>query len=165
MNDNPEPAAIDAGSFWKTLGERPIGATVVTATGDDGPVGFLGLSAAHVSADPPTMLVSIGHKTGALASVLARRHFAVNFLPTGSTALAEAFGGRAGADARFVEGDWETLVTGAPVLKTALGAFDCRVEGLVERPGTSIVIGAVLAARARGQGAPLIFFRGKFLDG
>ena len=57
---------IDAKTFWRTLGERAIGATIVTAQGADGPAGFLGLSATHVCADPPSMLVSIDRKTSAL---------------------------------------------------------------------------------------------------
>jgi flavin reductase (DIM6/NTAB) family NADH-FMN oxidoreductase RutF len=63
-----------------TLGERAIGATIVTAQGADGPAGFLGLSATHVCADPPSMLVSIDRKTSALAAVLHGHHFAINYL-------------------------------------------------------------------------------------
>lgn len=161
---SPPVETIDARTFWQTLGERPIGATIVTADSDAGPVGFLGLSASHVSADPPTMLVSIDRKTSALAGVLSRRHFAVNFLPAEAGALTDAFSGRAGlagAD-RFVPGDWEVLATGAPVYKAALGVFDCNLDEVIERGAISICIGTVAAARARGEGAPLIFFRGKF---
>ena len=43
--------AIDAKAFWTTLGQRATGMTVVTADSDDGPTGFLGLSAAHVTAN------------------------------------------------------------------------------------------------------------------
>src|SRR5262245_56221659 len=57
--ERPSPKVIDAKTFWRTLGERAIGATIVTAQGADGPAGFLGLSATHVCADPPSMLVSI----------------------------------------------------------------------------------------------------------
>ena len=71
---------IDAKSFWRTLGERATGMTIVTADSDEGPTSF-GLSASHVTASPATMLVSIDRKTTALAGVASRRHFAVNFLP------------------------------------------------------------------------------------
>jgi hypothetical protein len=43
--ERPSPKVIDAKTFWRTLGERAIGATIVTAQGADGPAGFLGLSA------------------------------------------------------------------------------------------------------------------------
>src|SRR5215813_714586 len=117
---------IDGKAFWSALGQRATGMTVVTADSDEGPTGFLGLSAAHVTASPPTMVVSVDHKTSALAGIVSRRHFAVNFLPADATEVADAFAGRAGVSgaARFAPGAWQTLSTGAPVLRNALGAFD-----------------------------------------
>ena len=161
-----EPA-IDAKTFWRTLGERMTGVTIVTAQGADGPVGFLGLSASHVSADPPRMLVSIDRKTSALKAVLEKRHFAISYLPAGTAALADMFGGRAGVSGadRFEAGEWEALATGAPVFVRALGVFDCTVEEVVEHGDISIVIGRVMAARSRGEGEPLVFFRGKISGG
>jgi flavin reductase (DIM6/NTAB) family NADH-FMN oxidoreductase RutF len=155
--------AIDGKAFWTALGQRATGMTVVTADSDDGPTGFLGLSAAHVTASPPTMLVSVDHKTSALAGILSRRHFAVNFLPAEAARVADAFGGRAGVSgaARFVAGEWRVLATGAPVFCEALGAFDCIVDEIVERGDVSIVIGTVVAVASRGDGEPLVFFRGR----
>src|SRR5262245_65428772 len=75
----PTGKVIDVKTFWRTLGQRAIGSTIVTARGEDGPAGFLGLSASHICADPPLMLVSIDKRTSALAAVLAARHFAINF--------------------------------------------------------------------------------------
>jgi flavin reductase (DIM6/NTAB) family NADH-FMN oxidoreductase RutF len=154
---------LDVRAFWTTLGQRATGITVVTADSDDGPTGFLGLSAAHVTASPPTMLVSVDHKTSALAGIRSRRHFAINFLPSTAAAIADAFGGRAGVTgaARFTAGDWRVLSTGAPVFSDALGAFDCEVDQIVERGDVSIVIGKVVAVASQGDGEPLIFFRGK----
>lgn len=156
-------ADIDVRTFWQTLGERPIGATIVTAQGEAGPAGFLGLSASHITADPPTMLVSVGRKTSALRDILASRHFAVSFLAEGAEALVESFGGRTeekGAS-RFDPAKWTALETGAPVYRDALGAMDCRLEDTLERGDVVIVIGRVVAASARGEGAPLVLFRGK----
>lgn len=152
---------IDAGAFWRTLGERPIGATLVTAQGSEGPAGFLGLSAAHVTAQPPTMLVSVDRKTSALATLLEAGHYAVSFLPEGCADLAGAFGGK--GEKSFEPGKWGTLVTGAPVHVDALGIFDCEIEKVVQHGDVSILIGRVRGVRFEGQGTPLTFFRGKFL--
>ena len=154
---------IDVKAFWTTLGQRAIGMTVVTADSDDGPTGFLGLSAAHVTANPPTMLVSVDRKTSALAGITSRRHFAVNFLPGNAAAVADAFGGKAGLSgaARFADGAWRTLSTGAPVFCEALGVFDCVVDEILERGDISIIIGKVVAVASRAEGDPLIFFRGR----
>jgi flavin reductase (DIM6/NTAB) family NADH-FMN oxidoreductase RutF len=158
---------IDSRAFWQTLGQRPIGMTVVTADSDDGPTGFLGLSAAHVTANPPTMLVSVDRKTSARAGILARRHFAVNFLPATAVKVADAFGGKSGivGAARFAEGEWCKLVTGAPVFRAALGVFDCIVDDVVERGDVSIIIGKVVAVASGADAEPLIFFRGRSHSG
>jgi flavin reductase (DIM6/NTAB) family NADH-FMN oxidoreductase RutF len=155
--------AIDPKAFWMALGQRATGMTVVTAEGDDGPAGFLGLSAAHVTASPATMLVSVDHKTSALSGILSRRHFAVNFLPASAVRVVDAFSGKAGISgaARFVQGEWRVLATGAPVFRDALGAFDCVVDDVVQRSDVSIIIGKVVAVASRPDGDPLIFFRGK----
>jgi flavin reductase (DIM6/NTAB) family NADH-FMN oxidoreductase RutF len=157
-------AGIDVKQFWKTLGTRATGMTIVTARGGSGPAGFVGLSAAHVSADPPTMLVSLDRKTSALAPVLESRHFAINYLAKGQEAIGDIFGRRTADYAeRFSSPDWTTLETGAPVLSSALGAFDCALERIVETPSTVNAIGKVVGWFARDEGEPLIFFRGKYL--
>jgi flavin reductase (DIM6/NTAB) family NADH-FMN oxidoreductase RutF len=170
MTDGPDSKGspsqpIDAKTFWRTLGERAIGATIVTARGADGPAGFLGLSATHVCADPPTMLVSIDSKTSALAAVLHARHFAINYLGRDAQAVADMFAGRTGAKgaARFEPGRWSTLTTGAPVFDSALGVLDCVLEKTIEHFATTIAVGRVVEVAARGSGDPLIYFRGGFL--
>jgi flavin reductase (DIM6/NTAB) family NADH-FMN oxidoreductase RutF len=159
------PAPIDLKTFWRILGQRALGSVVVTARGSDGPAGFLGLSATHLTAAPPTMLVSIDKRTSALAAVLESRHFALNYLPREAAALADLFGGRGsakGAD-RFAGERWKTLTTGAPVLVDALGAVDCALEEAIERHGVIIAIGRVVDFLIRPDGEPLIHFRGDFV--
>lgn len=161
MTGNPP----DIASFWRVLSARAIGATVVTAQGVDGPAGFLGLSASHVCAHPPAMLVSVDAKTSALAAIMHSRHFAINYLAEDAADVAEAFGGKTdlkGAD-RFSRGSWGTLTTGAPVLEGALGVMDCAVEQTVEYHSTTIVIGRVMNFAVKDEGKPLVYFRGKLL--
>jgi flavin reductase (DIM6/NTAB) family NADH-FMN oxidoreductase RutF len=157
---------IDIKAFWRAIGNRATGSTVVTAAAADGPGGFLGLSATHLCADPPLVLVSIDKRTSALQAVLAARHFALNFLPRDAEAIADLFGGksaRKGAD-RFEAGKWRTLTTGAPVLLDAVGAIDCTLEETIERHGVVIAIGRVVDVLDGSAGTPLIHFRGAYLS-
>lgn len=168
MNRNdPSPSkAIDAKTFWQAIGTRAIGATVVTAKGPEGPAGFLGLSATHVCADPPSMLVSIDTRTSALAAVLYARHFAINYLGREAQAVADMFGGRTarkGSD-RFEAGRWGTLTTGAPIFNDAIGVIDCALEKTIDHYGTTIAIGRVVDHLVRSTGDPLIYFRGRYLN-
>jgi flavin reductase (DIM6/NTAB) family NADH-FMN oxidoreductase RutF len=156
---------IDTKAFWRAIGQRATGSTIVTARAADGPAGFLGLSATHVCADPPTMLVAIDRRTSALAAILAARHFAINYLARGDAALADSFGGRGdkkGAD-RFDAGRWGTLTTGAPVLRDGIGALDCTLEETIERHGVCIALGRVVDVLEGTRGDPLIHFRGGYV--
>jgi flavin reductase (DIM6/NTAB) family NADH-FMN oxidoreductase RutF len=160
--DDPE---IDQRAFWRAIGNRALGSTVVTARSDEGPAGFLGLSAAHICADPPLMLVSIDRRTSALQTILAARHFVLNFLPREAADIADMFGGkgmRKGAE-RFETGRWGVLKTGAPVLLDAVGAIDCCLEETIDRHGVVIAIGRVVAVMDGGDKAPLIHFHGGYL--
>ena len=56
---------IDVKTFWKALGCRAIGAAIVTAKGTDGPAGFLALSATHLTASPPMMMIANALNTNA----------------------------------------------------------------------------------------------------
>ena len=156
---------IDVKSFWQALGQRAIGVTVVTAEDRDGPRGFLGLSATHLCASPPTMMVSIDKRTSALATIIGAGHFALNFLAEGHISVAETFGGKGelkGA-ARFRPGDWGRLQTGAPIFLEAVGAMDCLLEETIERHSVVIALGRVVAQRIEPSHKPLILFRGKYL--
>ena len=146
---------IDAKTFWKAIGCRAIGVAIVTAKGTDGPAGFLALSATHLSASPPMMMVSIGLATSALGAVRQSNHFAINYVPKGADALVKEFAGQGslkGAD-RFLPGAWGELKTGAPTLNDAVGVIDCRLDELIERHGTVIALGRVVAYSASTQGA------------
>ena len=165
-SESSQPAAgpIDAKTFWRALGVRASAVAVVTAQGHDGPSGFLALSATHLCADPPMLMVSIDKRTGTFAAVEQARHFAVNYLPRGHEAMADMFGGKTGvrgAD-RFAPGRWGSLTTGAPVLNDAIGALDCVLEETIERFNTIIAIGRLVDFAAREDDEPLLFFRGGY---
>ena len=154
----------DIKTFWTLLGMRAIGAAVVTAKGPEGPAGFLGLSATHVTANPPTMLVSVGLNTSALAAVSESGSFAINYLPKEREDLASLFGGRGdvkGAD-RFAPGEWTTLTTGSPILAGAIGAIDCTVDDALERHDVVIFLGRIVDWVQDGEKQPLISFAGSY---
>jgi len=156
--------AIDAKSFWRALGMRAVGVTIVTAQGDEGPAGFLALSATHVTADPPSMLVSIDDKTQALKAVLSSRVFAINYLSAADQALADSFGGKGalkGAD-RFEPGRWQSRVTGAPVYDAAIGTIECTLAETFRYHATTIAVGRVAAFHLSEKSDALVFYRGQY---
>jgi flavin reductase (DIM6/NTAB) family NADH-FMN oxidoreductase RutF len=161
-----EPATtIDAKQFWQAIGQRATGSTIVTARSATGPAGLLGLSATHLCAEPPTMLVSVDKRTSALATILDAGHFVINYLPRSAQALADIFGGKTdikGAS-RFETAAWTTLATGAPVLEQAVGAIDCQLVETIERNSVLMILGRVVATAHDPSAVPLIHFRGGYL--
>lgn len=158
-------ADIDIGSFWQAVGARAVAATIVTARGSAGPAGFLGLSATHVCAAPPTMLVSIDAKTSALRAIRDSEHFAINYLPRGTEDVVDLFSGKSdkkGRD-RFDADRWGYLATGAPTFNGAVGVMDCKLEETIERHGTILALGRVVAIAGDADAAPLVYFRGGYL--
>ncbi|MFN4212198.1 MAG: flavin reductase family protein, partial [Devosia sp.] len=79
---------IDVRTFWQAVGLRAVGTAIVTAEGNDGPRGFLALSATHLCADPPIMMISVDKKTSAVSAILEGGHFAINYLATDQADLA-----------------------------------------------------------------------------
>jgi len=157
---------IDMKQFWQAIGQRATGSTVVTARSDSsGPAGLLGLSATHLCADPPTMMVSVDKRTSALPVILEARHFAINYLSAAQRELADIFGGKSdskGAD-RFTTVGWGSLATGAPPLSDAVGVIDCELVETIERYNVLIVLGRVVAVSSNPSAAPLVHFRGGYL--
>lgn len=157
--------AIDTKTFWRLLGMRAVGTAVVTAHGSKGPAGFLALSATHVTASPPTMLVSISRGTSALSAINESGSFAINYLPKEREDLASLFGGQGnekGAD-RFKPGEWTVLATGAPVLVDAVGSIDCQVEHAIERHDAIIFFGRIVDWVQNASRRPLISFSGQYI--
>lgn len=155
---------VTLGAFWRTVGSRPVGATVITASHNGVHAGFLGLSFAHVSAAPPTVLVSAGKNTSALPVIRDAGHFAVNLLPAGAEDMARMFGGDVAMTERFAAGQWESFVTGAPILQTAAAVFDCQFQMAVEDDGAVILIGRVKGVRTADNSGVTIAYQGGYRD-
>ena len=157
---------VDAKQFWQAIGQRAVGSTVVAARSAEGPVGLLGLSATHVCADPPTILVCVDKRTSTLPTILSARHFAMSYLPRTAAPLADIFAGKTDVKGthRFATSTWTTLVTGAPVLESAVGAIDCKLAETIERHNVIILLGSVVATRGDPHSLPLIHFRGGYLS-
>lgn len=155
---------MDIKTFWTLMGARPVAVPVVAARDADGPAGLLALSATHVSAVPPTMLVAVGRSTSALKTIKASGAFSISYLPEGAQETADIFGGRkglSGAD-RFAAGRWSTLTTGAPVFNVAVVVFDCRVDQVFAHHETELIVGRIVAHRTDAARRPLLSFRGAY---
>ncbi len=152
--------------LYRNLMRHQAGGVALIATGRHG--GRTGLAATAVCSltdAPPTLLVCVNQTASAHDIIADTGSFSVNLLCPSHKELVGVFSGQTGlkGEARFDDALWQTMVTGAPVLKDALASFDCEVVETKKVSTHTIYIGEVRDGVANDELDPLVYFRGKFL--
>ena len=152
-----------SGDEFRTGLRQLTGAVSIIATGTgDQRAGLTATSVTSLSAEPPTILVTVNRTASAYPPLLAERRFSINVLSDLQQPIADRFAGRGGIKgaARFEGANWITLATGAPVLADALASLDCSLDEVVERHSHGILIGRVKALRVDPEAGALLYWRG-----
>lgn len=136
-------------------------ATTVCVVTTDGPHGRAGVTVSamcSLSLEPPSVLACVHHESRALPAFTGNRVFCVNVLGDDQEQVANAFAGLVPEfrEDRFGCAEWETLTTGAPVLKGALASFDCNLSDLHPFGSHRILMGTV-ADLAMREGNSLVY--------
>ncbi|RCW44554.1 3-hydroxy-9,10-secoandrosta-1,3,5(10)-triene-9,17-dione monooxygenase reductase component [Halopolyspora algeriensis] len=151
---------IDSKHFRQVLGHFCTGVTVVTAAGDDEPVGFACQSFAALSLEPPLILFCPSRHSRTWPVIERAGNFCVNVLSDAQREVSTVFG-RGGAD-KFAEVRWSTAPSGAPLLEGVLTWIDCSVETVHDAGDHFVVIGRVRALGEYSDERPLLFYRGAY---
>lgn len=160
-------SGIDAASFRRAMRQLAGGISAITVGQGDERTGLTVTSVSSLSAEPPALIFCINQSSSSWPVLVRRRAFAVNVLSPAQVSVADRFSGRSGAKglSRYEGAGWFELATGTPVLRDALAVLDCEVEELIERFGSAVVIGRVVAAAVRGEEAEpeaLAYWRGSY---
>jgi flavin reductase (DIM6/NTAB) family NADH-FMN oxidoreductase RutF len=141
------------------MSELASGVVLVTSWVGERPWGMTVTAFASVSADPPTVLVSLGSSTRSAQAIAAEGRFGVSILAEGQLAAArrgslrgaskflEPFGARASASPG-----------GSPVVAGALAHLDCDVVERVEAADHVVFFGRVRDVEVSPGGRPLVYF-------
>jgi flavin reductase (DIM6/NTAB) family NADH-FMN oxidoreductase RutF len=150
--------------FRLAMREFASGVAIVTCANGKERAGCTATALASLSLSPPSLVICLERSSSTLAVLTQAGAFAVNILAAQHGALASRFAGGDGVEgeARFEEGDWSALETGAPVLVDALASLDCRVGEIFERHTHAVVIGDVQAVRVGGKRSGLLHWRSRF---
>lgn len=145
-------------TFIDGMRQAATGVAVVTTKGPDGRSGVTVSAHCSLSADPPSLLVCVHHRSRAAEAILASGCFCVNVLSERQPELSEIFAGRRRApdEDRFAAAEWMPLATGAPALVGALAAFDCTLVKDLRWGSHHVLIGAVCDIEL-GEGRPLVY--------
>ena len=154
----------ESANFRMAMREFASGVAIVTCANGKERGGCTATALASLSLVPPSLVVCLERASATLTNLTKAGAFAVNILAAGHGPLATRFSGRDGVhgEARFEDGDWLPLVTGAPALADALASIDCRVEEILERHTHAIVIGVVQAVRIGANTSGLLHWRSRF---
>lgn len=157
---SPADAQPDASSFREAMSRVAGAVHLITTAGAAGRAGLTATAVTTVTDTPPTLLICINGDSASGRTLVANGVFCVNTLAYCDRALADSFAGRTGlaGDARFGQGDWRTLETGAPALASSLVSFDCRMADVATIGTHRVVIGTVVALRI-GAHAPALVYR------
>jgi flavin reductase (DIM6/NTAB) family NADH-FMN oxidoreductase RutF len=149
---------ISAEEFRSALRHFPSGVTIVTIKAGEEMHGLTVSAFASVSPDPPLIAVIIDHRHRAYGLIAQDGAvFAVNVLRQDQIQLANRFAWVKDQD-RFLEGNWTTAVTGAPVLIDALAWLDCTIVGRCPAGTHTIYVGQVQASHVPEPGEPPLVY-------
>jgi flavin reductase len=152
---------IDGTEFRAAMAAMAASVSVVTAKRGDEQLGRTVTSLMSLSANPPTLLVSIDIMSR-LADVVAKTaRFSVAMLAQDQHAVADAFAGRGAAD-RFGTGVWQNWPSGQLLLTGAVSAFDCEVIGSIQTGTHVLFAGAIVEVETTTSREPLIWHRHKY---
>jgi flavin reductase (DIM6/NTAB) family NADH-FMN oxidoreductase RutF len=148
-------------AFRDALRHFTSGVTIVTiqTPDDELPHGLTVSAFASISPEPPLIMVAIDHRHSAYPLLEQEgATFAVNVLAQDQMDLSNRFAWLKDGD-RFAEGDWDTAVTGAPILKDALAWLDCTIHARYLAGTHTLYIGEVQACQTpRPDDAPLVYW-------
>jgi flavin reductase (DIM6/NTAB) family NADH-FMN oxidoreductase RutF len=152
------PAISDA-EFRSAMAGLASSVHVVTARRGDERVGRTATSVMSLSAQPPTVLVSIDI-VSRLADLIARTGgFSLALLASDQGHVADAFAGKVEASERFALGQWSHWPSGQPRLEGALTVYDCDVIGAMETGTHVLYAGAIIEAETDPDRSPLLWHR------
>ena len=157
-------APVDAGLFREAMSRVAGAVHIVTTAGAAGLGGITASAVTSITVEPPMMLLCINKTSPSAERMMKNGVFCINTLAASDQPLSDIFAGRTDQhlEERFVTGAWTKLVTGAPVLSTALAAFDCRFVEAKEVTTHLIVIGVVEAVAHVPEGTALLYAHRKY---
>ncbi len=115
-----------------------------------------------VSLEPPLVLWCLENRASTYSAFMAAQSYGVSILRADQQIVSDRY-------ANFlpggpIEADFESWVTGAPILKERLAGFDCNITARHEAGDHVILVAEVLRFDS-APGAPLIYFASNYIPG
>ncbi len=151
---------LDQSLFRTAMSKLGAAVSVVTSDGVAGKCGTTVTAVSSVTDSPATLLVCINRNSWSNKTIKANGRICVNVLAHEDEEIARIFAGMAGvpAELRFDHVAHHQGTTGAPILTSALVAFDCRISEMVECGSHTIFLAEVVQIELGEDRAGLVYF-------
>ena len=157
---SPVAATPQREAYRRAIGQFTTGVTIVTARGDEEPLGTTANAVSSLSLDPILLIVCLDLGSRTLGAVRETRQLAVNVLARHQEPLAVSFASKAPGAEKF-RGVPYHEEHGVPVLEGVVAWFTGRVTSLVPGGDHEIAVTEVLEMGSEG-GDPLVFHAGAY---
>ena len=149
---------ISSEAFRDSMRLFPSGVTIVTIKSGEAIHGLTVSAFASVSPKPPLIMICIDQRHKAYTMLETEDTvFAVNILGEKQMDLSNRFAWLKDEN-RFLEGKWDTAITGAPILKDALAWLDCTIYSRQTAGSHSIYVGEVQASGVPNPDDPPLIY-------
>lgn len=155
------PAAVDRDAFLEAMRRLAATVSIITTEHQGERFGLTATAVCSLSAEPPQLIACVNRSARAEGPIRESRRFCVNLLGDHQQGLARRFSGNQSHSERFAEGVWQTLLTGAPSLATAVAAFDCSVAEAWDGATHTVFVGLVHAVVVTAR-PPLLYADGAY---
>ncbi len=148
---------VSPDDFKKALSCWATGVTIVTARAGDRVHGMTVSAFTEVSLDPPLVLVCADKTSNTHPLIAEGGVFAVNVLSRDQAELSNRFASKKDEHLRFVDLEYETGKTGAPLLAGTAATLDCTLVATHDAGDHVIYVGRVEWAR-NTEREPLLYW-------
>ena len=152
--------AFDSKLQRQIMGRFATGVTVMTTRYGDGEItGMTANAVMSLSLDPPLVVVSVDKNAQIYECLKDGQIYAINILTRDQKDISTLFATTGPKD--FSGLRWKVSETGAPILNDTLGYVDCKLTDVLAAGDHDLFVGEVVAGEL-GEGAPLLFYSGKY---
>lgn len=154
---------IDKTTFRDAMAGLGAAVNVITSDGESGLSGCTASAVCGVTDEPPTLLVCINRSSRNNAIMRENGRLCVNVLAADQREVAMRFSAKnLSIEERFASADWDRLATGAPVLRGAVSALDCKIASVTEVGTHTVFFCQITAALTDAERDGLIYFARDF---
>jgi len=151
---------FDTRSFRKALGCFPTGIAVVTVGEGEAAKGITVNSFTSVSLKPPLVLWCLGKNSSRYELFTKPDEFTISILSESERAISTQLA--SGPDCALTGLPLVETANGAPGIGGALTILECAREAVHEAGDHIIILARVMTFTSREDGAPLLYFRGRY---